>query len=492
MTRRTSRLLLASTLIPLIFGITACHRSTAVDASRFEHVENGLLPAISIQGLPATPPMKLADRMAYYRVPGVSVAIINNGELEWAKGYGTLTARSTDPVTTGSLFQAASISKPITAMAALALVQSRRLNLDESVNLNLTSWQVPENKFTADQKVTLRQLLSHSAGFNVGDVGSYAADASLPTLVQALDGRSPAHSPPIRLEMSPGKEFRYSGGGYSVVQQLLIDVAAKPFPDLMQDLVLSRVGMTSSTFRQPLPTEMESIAATGHDVNGEPLKGRWYIFPQAAAAGLWTTPSDLARFAIELQRSYKGAPNAALSTDMTKQMLAPQLAGYGLGVWLGGQEQSANFSHPGKNEGFTCILFAYLETGQGAVVMTNGDGGNGLFNEVLRAIAHEYGWPDYRQREKTVTAINPAVYESYVGEYEVSGIRVTVSATDEQLFVQAPPVWPQRVRLYPSGDDRFFLVDEDVDLTFAKDSQGRVVEMRALASGQNVTAQKVK
>jgi len=173
-------------------------------------------------------------------------------------------------------------------------------------------------------------------------------------------------------------------------------------------------------------------------------------------------------------------------------MMTPQLAGYGLGVWLNGQGKSANFSHPGQNEGFLCILFAYLETGQGAVVMTNGDNGYGLQNEILRAIANEYGWPDYRQREKTVIPINPTAHESYVGEYEVGGIRLTISTTGEQLFFQAPPVLPQRVRLYPSGEDQFFLVDENVDLTFAKDAQGRVVEMRALVSGQNVIAKKVK
>ena len=227
-------------------------------------------------------------------------------------------------------------------------------------------------------------------------------------------------------------------------------------------------------------------------MNGEPLKGGWHTFPQAAAAGLWTTPSDLARFAIEVQRSYKDEPNAVLSADMTKQMLTPQLGGYGLGVWLGGKERFANFSHPGRNEGFLCILFAYLETGQGAVVMTNGDGGNGLFNEILRATAHEYGWPDYRPREKTAVPANPSVYGSYVGEYDISGIRVTISANGEQLFALAPPVWPQRVRLYPSGGDRFFLLDEDVDLTFVRDAQGDVIEMRAVASGQTVTARKVK
>ena len=473
-------------------AIAACRQPAVVKTSRIQHVENGLLPAISVRGATVPPPMKLADRMAYYHVPGVGIAVINNGALEWARGYGVATAHETRRVTADTLFQAASISKPLTAMAALALVQDGRLSLDEDVNLKLKSWRVPDNTFTAGQKVTLRALLAHNAGFNVEDVGSYAAEEPLPTLAQALDGLPPAHSPPIRVEAEPGKEFRYSGGGYSVIQRLLIDVTGKPFPNLMQDLVLGRLGMTSSTFRQPLPAERGAAAATGHDVNGEPLSGRWHVFPQAAAAGLWTTPSDLARFAIEMQRSFKGKSNAVLSMAMTKEMMTPRLAGYGFGWWVGGTSTRASFSHPGKNEGFLCMLFAYLDTGQGAVVMTNGDGGNALFNEILRAISHEYSWPDYRQREKTAVAGNRAAYPSYAGEYEVSGIRATISQQGQDLFVQIPPTWPQPLKLYPAGDDRFFLVDEDLDLSFAKDTQGRVAEMRALAGGQNVVAKKVR
>lgn len=479
-------------LIAVVLGVTSCQRQQPVgETSHIEHVEHGLLPAVVVRGEPTPPPMKLTDRMAHYHVPGVSIAVINNGQIEWAKGYGVVEAGHGDAVTTDTLFQAASISKPVAAMAALALVQSGRLSLDENVNSKLASWKVPDNEFTRDQKVTLRRLLSHSAGLNVEDVGSYASGEPLPTLVQALDGLQPAHSDPVRVQTVPGGTWRYSGGGYSVVQQLLIDVMATPFPELMHALVLGKIGMTSSTFRQPLPADLEPLAATGHEVSGEPLEGRWYAFPQAAAAGLWTTPSDLARFAIEIQRSYKGQSNAVLSADMTKQMLTPHLGGYGLGLWLGGQGAAASFSHPGQNQGYTCILFGYLETGQGAVVMTNGDGGNGLFNEILRAIAHEYAWPDYRPREKTAVRGNPAVYASYVGEYDVSGMHVTVTADREQLFVLAPPVWPQRIRLYPSADDRFFLLDEDVDLTFVKNGQGQITEMRAVAGGQTVTAKKL-
>src|SRR5947209_6022091 len=401
--------LLRSVPILLMLGMIACQQA-AQDTGRLQHIENGLLTAIVIHGQPS--PMKLIERMTYYRVPGVSIAIINNGTIEWAKGYGVLDARGTNAVTTLTPFQAASISKPIAAMAALSLVQAGTLSLDEDVNLQLKSWQVPDNEFTRDQKVTLRRLLNHSAGVTVEDVGSYGADEALPTLVQALDGLTPAHSQPIRVDVVPGTKWRFSGGGYSVVQQLLVDVTAKPFAELMQELVLRKIGMTHSTFDQPLPRDWEAMAATGHDMSGEPLKGRWHVFPQAAAAGLWTTPADLAQFAIELQESYKGKSNRVLSVDMTRQMLTKQPGGYGLGLWLGGKEKVTNFSHAGQNEGFTCILVAYLDTGQGAVIMTNGDRGSGVFHEILRAIAREYGWPDYQPTEKTVAQINPAMYGS--------------------------------------------------------------------------------
>jgi CubicO group peptidase (beta-lactamase class C family) len=489
MKKTRALLLLRSVPILLVLGMFACQQ-VAQGTGHVQHIENGLLTATVIHGQPS--PMKLTERMTYYRVPGVSIAVINNGQIEWARGYGVVEARGTKAVTALTPFQAASISKPVAAMAALSLVQAGKLSLDEDVNLQLKSWRVPDNQFSKDQKVTLRRLLNHSAGLTVDDVGSYGADEPLPTLVQTLDGLTPAHSEPIRVDVVPGTKWRYSGGGYSVLQQLLIDVTAKPFAELMQELVLRKIAMTHSTFEQPLPHDWETIAATGHDVNGEPLKGRWHIFPQAAAAGLWTTPTDLARFAIELQESYKGKSNLVLSVDMTRQMLTKQLGGYGLGLWLGGRETVTNFSHAGQNEGFTCILVAYLDTGQGAVIMTNGDRGSGLFNEILRAIAREYGWPDYQPTEKTVADVNPAVYRSYVGEYDANGIRATITTDGEQLFAFASPLGPQRVRLYPSAEDRFFLLDQDVDLTFVKDTQGHVTEMRALANGQAVTAIRVK
>jgi CubicO group peptidase (beta-lactamase class C family) len=487
MKHKTLWLALAGLTIFVSFGLA--QKSVSVN-DRMQRVENGLLAGIVLKG--QATPMKLTERLAHYKVPGVSVAVINNGKLEWAKGYGVIEAGSTKPVTTETRFQAASISKPVAAMAALALVEQGKLRLDENVNAKLKSWQVPDNEFTKDEKVTLRRLVSHSAGLTVHGFRGYAADESVPTLVQALDGQKPANSAAIRVNVLPGSIWRYSGGGYNVMQQMMIDVTGKPFPDLMQQLVLSKIGMKHSTYQQPLPKEWEAMGAVGHRANGDLVKGRWHTYPEMAAAGLWTTPSDLARFAIEMQQSFVGKSNKVLSAEMTRQMLTKQKGDYGLGIGLGGKEKITTFSHGGSNEGFKCMLFAYLESGQGAVVMTNGDRGSTLGSEILRAIAREYGWPDYQPTEKTVAQINPEIYPSYIGNYEVSGASVTISTEAGRLYILAPPLGPRRVQLYPSADDQFFTLEENLEFRFLKDAQGGVSELQVRSGGNVMTGKKAK
>jgi CubicO group peptidase (beta-lactamase class C family) len=216
-------------VLVVVFGL-ARTPVAAPETSRIRRVETGLLTAVVLKGHSTR--MQLADRMAYFSVPGVSIAVINNGEIEWAKGYGLMEAGDRMPVAPRTRFQAASISKPVTALAALALVQQGVLSLDEDVNRKLKSWRVPDTQFTAREKVTLRRLLNHSAGTTGADVGSYAAGQALPTLVQALNGEKPAHTPPIRVDVRPGSTWRYSGGGYSVVQLLMTEATGKPFARL--------------------------------------------------------------------------------------------------------------------------------------------------------------------------------------------------------------------------------------------------------------------
>ena len=458
-------------------------------SERIKRVENGLLPPVLIKGQPVTP-MNLADRMQFYKTPGLSVAVINNGRIEWARGYGIRETGGSEPVTPETLFQAASISKSVAAMAALRLVQQGRLNLDEDVNQKLVSWKVPGNEFTNEKKVTLRGLLSHSAGLTVHGFAGYASDAATPTLLQVLDGEKPANSKPIRADIQPGTQYRYAGGGYTVMQQLLLDVTGKPFPVLMQETVLKKTGMKHSSYLQPLPKERWSQAARGHRSDGEKLKGNWHTYPEMAAAGLWTTPTDLARFAIEIQKSLGGRSNRVLSPDMTKQLLTPQVGGWGLGFGLAGDGASARFSHGGANEGYRCSLVAF-RNGQGGVVMTNSDRGGAVAEEVLRSIAREYGWVDYLPKEKVLAQVDPKSYGSYSGQYELApNFILTITAEDGRLMGQA--TGQSKLELFPETELRFFATSVPVELTFVRDASGQVTHLILRQGGQDRTAKKIK
>ena len=322
------------------------------------------------------------------RIPGTGLAVIVDGKIAWARGYGVAEAgtdRNVDPET---LFQAASISKPVAATAALRFVADGKLKLDEDVNAKLASWKVPGNDLTAEKKVTLRRLLSHSAGLSVHGFPGYAEGAPAPTLTQVLDGKPPANTGPIRVTLVPGERFRYSGGGYCVMQQLLEDVGGKPFAKLMDERVLRPLEMKRSTYAQPLPKDRRANAATAHDREGRPYRGRWHTYPEQAAAGLWTTPTDLARFALAIRKAWKDG-SGPLPQNLARQMLEPQAGDrIGLGLFLQGER----FHHGGSNAGFRCLMQLLKEPGHGAVVMTNSDLGGRMFNELFKEIAREYAW----------------------------------------------------------------------------------------------------
>ena len=457
-------------------------------ADRIRAVEQGLLLNRMISGRPG---MALRERMAHYKVPGVSIAVVNDGALEWAQGYGVLEAGRSRPVSSETRFQAASISKPVTAMAVLALVAQGKLRLDEDVNRTLTSWRVPDNEYTRTQKVTLARLLNHTSGLGVPHFAGYSQRDSVPTLLQALDGRPPANSDPVHVEHEPGSKREYSGGGYLVLQQLITDVSRDSFPSAMRQLVLEEVGMAHSTFEQRLPDDWTPQAAVGHDLSGAPLEGRWHIYPEMAAAGLWTTPSDLARVVVELQQSMLGRSNRVLSVELTRRMVTSGPSGDALGFSAWGDGTSAVFSHGGANDGFRAMVFAYANTGGGAVVMANGDGGDALLIEILRSIAREYGWPDYRPTEKTVVPLEPALASQYAGRYDADGSPIAITREGQQLFLQTPPLGPTPLKLYPSGERSFFILEGDIDVTFTRDGDGRVASLEVRAMGSTARARRV-
>ncbi len=329
---------------------------------------------------------RLVERMAELHVPGVSVAVVRNSKLAWAKGYGVRVAGGSDRVDASTMFQAASISKPVAAIAAMHMSQYGNFTLDENVNAKLKSWKIP-----GVETVTLREILSHSAGLTVHGFRGYAAGEPVPTVVQILNGEPPANSKPVVVDVTPGSIWRYSGGGYTVLQELMTDrfAGSKTFPQIMSMIVLNGLGMKNSTYEQPLPPAFHAQAAHGHDKDGREIKGGWHTYPEMAAAGLWTTPSDLARVAIEMYKAVKGESNRILEQKTAAQMLQVQKGNYGLGwqVMNGG----SGFVHGGSNEGFKCLLFA-PGGGDAIIIMTNGDQGAKLMQEIEQAATAEYGW----------------------------------------------------------------------------------------------------
>src|SRR5262249_55883960 len=284
-----------------------------------------------------------------------------------------------------------------------------------------------------------------------------------------------------------------SGGGYTIMQQMLIDVVKKPFPEIMRSLVLEPAGMTHSTYEQPPPATRAPQAATAHN-GGQAIKGRYHTYPEMAAAGLWTTPTDLAWLAIELQKSLAGKSNRILSKSMTTQMLSKQFQNWGLGPSVATRGETVEFSHGGVDEGFEAFWVGFGD-GRGAAVMTNGDRGTQLAMEVIRSIAHEYGWPDFQPTEKVVATVDPKVYESYVGDYEFKinptlTITLTVSTEGGKLFVQqnggAKGEW------LPSSDTEYFSLTSGSTFYFSRDDHGRASELTILQDGEKYIGKKIK
>ena len=414
------------------------------------------------------------------RIPGLSLAIIQHGEIVKAKGYGVTERGGESPVTPSTLFQAGSISKPVSAVGALRLVEQGKLELDRDVNARLVTWKVPENAFTGEKKVTLRGLLSHTAGLTVHGFPGYAADEQVATLVQVLDGTSPANTRPIRVDIVPGSRWRYSGGGYSVMQQMVIDVTGRPFPQFMHGAVLEPFGMKESTFEQPLPADKAGRTASGHESDRSVLKGRWHIYPEMAAAGLWTTPSDLARFAIGLQQAATGRSANVLSREMARRMLTVEKDGYGLGVGLEGTGTGLQFGHGGRDAGFDARLTAFAETGQGAVIMININDNSRMVSRILDAIARAYRWP---VRPTPIPSGRPparvaeAGLTGYTGRYEFANNQMLTLAAERGHLATLVDGLPDEEFL-PESEDRFHSAERDIQVTFLKDDGG---ELRGLS-----------
>ena len=372
-------------------------KSSASTEARIARIARGIEPIESVKGEPPVS-LDIEKLMKLYNVPGLSVALIEDYEIAWTQSYGVTEPGGTTPVTAKTLFQAGSISKPVAAAGMLALVQKGKLSLDENVNEKLQTWKVPENEFTREQKVTLRRLASHSAGLTVHGFPGYDVNEKVPTLEQIFNGEKPANTAAIRVDFVPGTEERYSGGGVTIEQQLMMDVSGKQFPVLMKETVLDKIGMSDSSYEQPLPPARAAMTAGGVYADGKPVHGKWHVYPEMAAAGLWTTPTDLAKFAIEIARSKQGKSNKVLAQKTVQEMLTPQSKDFGIGFAVS-RERPGEFGHDGADEGFQAVLVMNSDTGQGIAMMANSDYGILVAEEYMRSVAKEYNWkykPDAR------------------------------------------------------------------------------------------------
>ncbi len=457
-----------SVAVFLILFSTSLVAQPDADQSRIARVENGLVTPVLVKGGKT---WNILERMKFYNVPGVSVAVFSDNRIQWAKGYGVMDVDTGLPVTDRTLFVAGSVSKPVAVMGALRLVEEKKLSLDRNINEYLTSWKLLDNDLTKKAPVTLRLIVSHNAGMTIHGFPGYAQGEAVPTVVQILDGVAPANTEPIRVDLEPGTRWRYSGGGITIMQLAMADVSGRPFTEIMRDKVLGPIGMTSSSYEQSLSPERLALAASGHDGSGHVIAGKRHIYPEMAAAGLWTTPTDLAKFAIEAGLSARGASNKVLSTAMAKLMVTPRMAttegdSMALGFFVETHGTLAYYGHGGADAGFICMLIAQREGGYGAAIMTNSDGRPmPLIREILRSIAGEYGWDGYLPAPVEVITLNPAVLDKSTGRYRLGSDNVLTVRRDGDHLTARESV-EEEFQLLAVTPSEFIRTDRDTRYSF--------------------------
>lgn len=450
-------------LIAVLCAASACADESTTNA-RLARIERDLRPPVSLEGGER---WTLAERMAHYGVPGVSIAIIDDGRIVATRAYGLADRQTGAPMRTDTPMQAASISKAVSAFGAMRMVERGQLRLDAPVNATLKSWKIPETDATRTQPITLAHLLSHTGGLGVHGFLGYDTGLPLPSIVQILDGQPPANSPAVRVEQAPGLGFRYSGGGYTIVQTLMSDVAGRAFPELMRREVLKPIGMRDSSFDYPLPARRMKHAAAGVTPDGKDVVGKRKVHPESAAAGLWTTPEDLARFAIEVQKAARGDSRLLGRAAAERMLRDPGPDHYALGFGIVHENGAAYFGHDGWNEGFSSHLLANRD-GDGVVIMINANQPQ-LMNELRRAVAFEFGWPGYRTEKRVpiseiVRKMLPARFP-----YNAEQFMLLKAAGDEVSFEYGGE---EQLFLTPVGAGRFVAVGTGLTVELGRDAAG--------------------
>ena len=446
-----------------------CVASQTLD-QRVMKFEKGLRPALYLQG--TTPPRwTIEERMAHYKIPGMSLAIIENGAVVFAKGYGTKAANEAALVDTKTVFNVASLSKVGTAATILSLVAKDTLTLNVPVNKYLKTWQIADTSYTKDYPVTLRGIMAHTAGLTVHGFPDINPGERLPTLLNTLNGTAPAQTDAVINDYMPGTRWRYSGGGTTVLELLIEDVSGSTFTAAAKSGVFDKLGMKRTTFQSPLPKSFGNIAKA-HDEKGQvtALPRGWQTFPQSAAAGLWSTPTDFATLMISFMDSYQGEKGAFLPQYLAQDMMTEVgISPFGLGPLLDGSGVKRRFSHGGANGSYKAWMEGHLETKSGIVIFTNVVAGYELLVEIRHAIADAFSWPFYQTINIPRLTTAPATLNPLVGNYQFP---LTSPNATERYFTRTPAtdktiaftltdgqLWLGKNLLTPTGPLQFIMKD---------------------------------
>ena len=465
---------------------------TRPEQLRIKAVENGLTETRQVVFADSIiPKYNIAERMKFYKVPSVSIAVISNGSVVWAKAYGYADAGTRQPANTGTLYQAASISKSVNALGIMKLVQDGELSLEKDIREYLRTWTFPDNEFSKGKTITLRNLLSHTAGLSTGGFMGYTTSDSIPTINQVLNGQRPANSEAVKPILPVGGQFKYSGGGTVIIRKILEDNISKNYDSLMQALVLQPLKMTSSTFSQPLNHQYKNFAAA-HDERMQALQGKFNIYPELAPDGLWITATDLAKFVIAIQQSLKGT--GFLEKRVAEEMLRPVLSSsdVALGTFIKEKGGEKYFTHSGANIGYRTDYYGSFTTGNGVVVLTNAENGQDLINEIINSVATVYQWKDfYSPLAVKAIQVPDTLLKKYAGDYFSEDPQIKVSIVKKgnslELTVRRPEI------MYATGPDTFFLMSSPTDsCVFSSLQHDGVIDLFEVKQGEKVVIRAVK
>lgn len=466
-------------------AVTAQQQYSKAVNEKIARVENSLMASLIIDGKLYT----LSERMKYHNVTGLSVAVIDNYQVVWAKGYGYADKKENRKMTTTTLFEPGSISKSLNAVGILHLAQQGKLDLNQDINQYLVNWKFPYDTVSHGKKITTAQLLSHTAGLTVHGFPGYHRDSAIASVVDILDGRAPSNTEAVRSFTEPGKDARYSGGGTLITQQMLTDITKQPYEQYMYKHVLLPLGMTNSSYNQPPSASQRKNLATGYKSNGDEVPGKFHVYPEQAAAGLWTTPTDICKYIIEMQKAYQGKSSKLLNQEMVKLHTTPVKYNYSMGTFLWNWNGEKYFNHDAGNEGFSGLFAGGLTNGKGVAIFVNLEDLS-VAVELLNSIALNYNWPGFEKSEDIKTVqVNDTLTSKYIGDYIIAGRLTEVTKEKDGLYY-----WMEgrSIKMYFTSTTNFRHIEWPGHRGFLFDSTGAVTGISRSFNGQpRPSAQKI-